>query len=85
MTDDEYPWGEDPIIETEEWHANAMKQASFCDLKRACVCAVCAGRPCACNVAVLAEVLRDAAQIPRAAGVAIVGVRAVNKGERASD
>ena len=34
------------------------------------------------HVAVLAEVLRDAAQLPRARGVAIVGVRAAAEDAR---
>ena len=71
------------LVEGEEYLRISRRRAKRA--KRAYVCAVCADRPCACDVAVLAEVLRDAAQLPRAAGVAIVGVRAVNKGERASD
>lgn len=37
-------------------------------------CAVCARRSCVCNVAVLGEILRDAAALGRG-GAAIVGVR----------
>ena len=74
MTDDEYPCGDAVIIESEQWHVNAMK--------RACVCAVCAGRPCACDLAVLAGLLREAAQFPHAGGVSVAGVRAAAEDAR---
>lgn len=46
------------------------------------VCAVCAGRPCACDVAVLAGLLRDAADFPLPGGVAVVSVRAAAEAAR---
>ena len=40
------------------------------------VCAVCAGRPCACDVAVLGAGLRELAQVPFVGGLVIGLVRA---------
>ena len=48
----------------------------------ACVCAVCAGRPCACDVEVLAGLLREAADFPLPGGAAVVSVRAAAEAAR---